>query len=180
MPVNREVAVNPRLIISLHFLAHQEAEHVADTIIEEEPREYPRRPFAAVGVVVFQEDTVLLIRRGKPPREGEWSLPGGSQNLGETVRETAAREVLEETGVSIGEPEFIEVIDAILRDGEGRVRYHYTLIDFQAEWTAGEPVAADDARHAEWVPLSRLEELNLWSKTVEVIRTAAERRPRRV
>ena len=149
---------------------------MADAIIEDEPREYPRRPFAAVGVVVFREDTVLLIRRGKPPREGEWSLPGGSQNLGETVRETAVREVLEETGVTIRDPEFLEVIDAILHDDKGRVRYHYTLIDFQAEWEAGEPIAADDAQHAEWVPLSRLEELNLWSKTVEIIRTAAERR----
>lgn len=149
---------------------------MADAIIEDEPREYPRRPFAAVGVVVFREDTVLLIRRGKPPREGEWSLPGGSQNLGETVRETAVREVLEETGVTIRDPEFLEVIDAILHDDQGRVRYHYTLIDFQAEWEAGEPIAADDAQHAEWVPLSRLEELNLWSKTVEIIRTAAERR----
>lgn len=145
---------------------------------EEEPREYPRRPFVAVGVVVFRDDTVLLIRRGKPPRAGEWSLPGGSQDVGETVRETAAREVLEETGVRIREPDFLEVIDAIMRDPDGRVRYHYTLIDFQAEWESGEPTAADDAQHAEWIPLDGLDDLDLWHKTVEVIRKAhAARRP---
>ncbi|TVR71345.1 MAG: NUDIX domain-containing protein [Spirochaetaceae bacterium] len=137
-----------------------------------ESREYPTRPFAAVGVVVFRDETVLLIRRGNPPRRGEWSLPGGTQNTGETVRETAVREVLEETGVHIGEPRFLEVIDAIIRDESERVRYHYTLIDFQAEWVSGEPSAADDAQHAEFVPLDKLDDLGLWTKTVEVIREA--------
>ncbi len=135
-------------------------------------REYPTRPFIGVGVVVLRDDAVLLIRRGNPPRAGEWSLPGGGQHVGETVRETAVREVTEETGVTIGEPHFLEVIDAIFRDPEGRVQYHYTLIDFWAEWASGEAVADDDAEHAEWVPLSGLEELGLWKKTIEVIREA--------
>lgn len=130
----------------------------------------------AVGVVVFKGDSVLLIRRGKAPRAGEWSLPGGSQNVGETVRETATREVLEETGVEIREPHFLEVIDAIIPDDEGRVRFHYTLIDFQAEWRSGDPVAADDATSAEWISLDGLEKLNLWDKTVTVIRDAHARR----
>ncbi|MFP4152547.1 MAG: NUDIX hydrolase [Alkalispirochaeta sp.] len=138
-----------------------------------ESREYPSRPFIGVGVVVLKEDTVLLIRRGKPPREGEWSLPGGSQHVGETVRETAAREVFEETGITIGEPRFLEVIDAIIPDDEGRVRFHYTLIDFAAEWRDGEAVAADDASHAEWIPLEEVDRLELWEKTKEIIRAAA-------
>jgi ADP-ribose pyrophosphatase YjhB (NUDIX family) len=138
----------------------------------EESREYPSRPFVGVGVVVLKDDTVLLIRRGKPPRVGEWSLPGGSQHAGETVRETAAREVREETGVTIRDPRFVEVIDAIIPDDEGRTRYHYTLIDFAAEWAAGEPVPDDDASHAEWIPLSRLEELEMWEKTIDIIRKA--------
>ncbi|TVQ39228.1 MAG: NUDIX domain-containing protein [Spirochaetaceae bacterium] len=138
----------------------------------QDPREYPRRPFVGVGVVVFRDQSVLLIRRGNPPRAGEWSLPGGAQHVGETVRETALREVLEETGVEIHEPQFLEVIDAIMRDDRGRTRYHYTLIDFWAEWRAGDPAAADDAQHAEWIPLSRLDSYSLWTKTIEVIRTA--------
>src|SRR6056297_1466483 len=131
----------------------------------EESREYPSRPFVGVGVVVLKDSSVLMIRRGKPPKAGEWSLPGGSQNVGETVRQTAAREVLEETGVTIGDPDFLEVIDAIIPDEEGRTRFHYTLIDFFAEWAAGDAAADDDAEHAEWIPLARLDELEMWEKT---------------
>ena len=155
----------------------QQEQLLADAI--EDPREYPRRPFVGVGVVVFRQDTVLLIRRGNPPRAGEWSLPGGAQHLGETVRQTAVREVHEETGVKISEPYFLEVIDAIIPDEQGRARYHYTLIDFWAEWRAGELVAADDAQHAEWIPFSRLAEFGLWSKTVEVIQAAWQQRSAR-
>lgn len=143
---------------------------------EGERREYPTRPFIGVGVVVLKGESALLIRRGKPPKQGEWSLPGGSQNLGESVRETAVREVLEETGVEIAEPHFLEVVDAIIPDGEGRTKYHYTLIDFVAEWAGGEALAADDAEHAEWVPLDRIDELELWEKTRWVIRKAARLR----
>jgi len=136
------------------------------------PREYPARPLVGVGVVVFRDDTVLLIRRGKPPRMGEWSLPGGAQKIGETVRETAAREVFEETGVTITALRFLEVIDSITRDSAGRVQFHYTLIDFLAEWQCGDLLVAGDAGHAEWIPFAQLDEIPLWSKTVEVIRKA--------
>jgi 8-oxo-dGTP diphosphatase len=144
-----------------------------------ESREYPSRPFVGVGVVVLKDESVLLIRRGRPPRVGEWSLPGGAQRVGESVRETAAREVLEETGVSIQEPQFLEVIDSITRDDAGEVRFHYTLVDFWAEWASGVPEGADDAQHAEWVAFERIPELALWSKTVEVIENARELRDRR-
>jgi 8-oxo-dGTP diphosphatase len=141
-----------------------------------ESREYPTRPFVGVGVVVLKDESVLLIHRGKPPKSGEWSLPGGSQDVGETVRGTAAREVLEETGVVIAEPQFLEVIDAIIPDARGRVQFHYTLVDFWAEWAAGDPAAADDATHAEWVSLDRIDELSMWEKTREMIRKAVEMR----
>ena len=137
-----------------------------------ESREYPSRPFVGVGVVVLKEQDVLLIRRGRPPRLGEWSLPGGAQSVGETVQETARREVLEETGVSIQNPQFLEVVDSIIKDGDGRVKFHYTLIDYWANWESGTPEGADDAQYAEWVPFHKLGELELWTKTVEVIEKA--------
>ena len=137
-----------------------------------ESREYPSRPFVGVGVVVLKEENVLLIRRGRPPRLGEWSLPGGAQSVGETVQETARREVLEETGVSIQNPEFLEVVDSIIKDDDGSVKFHYTLIDYWANWESGTPQGADDAKHAEWVPVHKLGEFGLWTKTVEVIEKA--------
>ena len=135
-------------------------------------RAYPERPFVGVGVVVLKGDDVLLIRRGKPPRQGQWSLPGGSQETGETVFEAGAREVMEETGVEIGPPRLVDIIDSIQRDGDGRVRYHYTLIDLAAEWVAGEPVADTDAEHAEWMPWTEVPALEMWEETTRVIAEA--------
>jgi len=125
-----------------------------------------------VGVVCLKGDAVLLIRRGKPPRYGEWSLPGGMQELGETAAEAAAREVLEETGISLRLGPVIDIIDIIRQDDGGRIETHYTLIDYAAEWTAGAPVAGDDAIHAEFVPLESIAALGMWDETVRVIQLA--------
>jgi 8-oxo-dGTP diphosphatase len=135
-------------------------------------REYPQHPLTGVGVVVWRGDHVLLIRRGKPPRLGEWSLPGGLQHVGETVFEAAVRECLEETGIAIRPLRHLDVIDSIRRDAEGRVRFHYTLIDVAGEYLAGEPQAGDDAMHAEWVHRDRVAGLGMWSETVRLIRLA--------
>lgn len=133
-------------------------------------RLYPSRPWSAVGVVVWKDDHVLLIQRGKEPRRGEWSIPGGSHDVGETVREGAVREVMEETGVTIRLGPIIDVIDTIHRDADGRVLTHFTLTDFAATWLSGEPVAGDDAMHAEFLPYeAALARLN-WSETARVIR----------
>src|SRR6478735_351756 len=128
-------------------------------------REYPNRPYVGVGVVVWRADRVLLIRRGKPPRIGEWSLPGGAQHVGETVAEAGHREVLEETGVTIDIGQVVAVVDMIDRDQLGGVRYHYTLVDLQAEWLSGDPVAGDDAQEAVFVPLDTLDHIELWTET---------------
>ncbi len=141
-------------------------------------REYPKRPMVGIGVVVWRERQVLLIRRGKPPRLGQWSLPGGLQELGETVFEGGRREVREETGTEVEITGVLDVIDSIQRDSEGRVRYHYTLVDLGAEWIAGEPVAGDDAAAAAWADADDLTRYQLWHETVRLIDLSAAKRKR--
>ena len=138
-----------------------------------EAREYPARPIVGVGVIVFRQDEVLLIRRGKPPDKGSLSLPGGGQDLGETLRQAAAREVMEETGLTVEITHLVDTVDIIRGDTAGRTKYHYTLIDFAAEWQSGEPVAGDDAAEAFWVPIAEIGDLALWSETERVIKKAA-------
>jgi 8-oxo-dGTP diphosphatase len=139
-------------------------------------REYPAHPVIGVGVVVWHGARVLLVRRGRPPRAGQWSLPGGGQQLGETVAEAARREVLEEAGLEIELGEIIATIDLIERDQGGRVRYHYTLIDFTAEAVTPALTPGDDAADARWFALDELAGLGLWSETVRVIELAAGQR----
>jgi ADP-ribose pyrophosphatase YjhB (NUDIX family) len=137
-------------------------------------REYPERPIVGVGAVVLRAGEVLLIRRGKPPREGLWSLPGGAQEVGETVFEAARREVREETGVDVEVLGIVDVVDSIDRDRAGGVRQHYTLVDVFAAWREGEPKAGFDAAEAAWIPLDRLRALGLWSETERIIRLGVE------
>lgn len=139
-------------------------------------RLYPARPFVGVGAVVFKGARVLLVRRGRPPRKGLWSLPGGMQEVGETVFAAARREVLEETGLAVEVMELVDVVDSITRDAEDRARYHYTLVDVRAEWRAGEAVAGDDAEAVAWASLDDLAGYDLWAETERVIRLAAAQR----
>ena len=118
-------------------------------------REYPDRPIVGIGGVVWRGDRVLLIRRGKAPRLGQWSLPGGGQNLGETLVEGLTREVREETGLEIEAVELLAVVDLVDRDETGRVRYHYTLVDFMAEALPGEPGAGRRCKRGCLVHASR-------------------------
>ena len=108
-------------------------------------RQYPKRPVVGVGVVVCRDDTVLLVRRANAPGKGNWSLPGGAQELGETVFEAARREVLEETSVIVDVLGLVDVVDSIRSDSAGRIEYHYTLVDVVAEWRSGEATPLDDA-----------------------------------
>jgi ADP-ribose pyrophosphatase YjhB (NUDIX family) len=141
-------------------------------------RLYPTRPFVGVGVVVFRGDEVLLVKRGKEPRRFGWSIPGGAQEIGETVAEAAIREIAEETGLAIEVTGLLDVIDAIVRDDDGRVRTHYTLVDVAAEWLAGEAVAADDVAEVKWVKLAAVEAEPMWTETLRIIRLAESRRAR--
>ena len=124
-------------------------------------REYPERPFVGVGVVVLCTDEVLLIQRGKAPNKGQWSIPGGKQLLGETVMEAVHRELLEETGVKIEQTALLEVVDVIVPDGIGKIQYHYTLVDYKAEWLSGECRSGDDADAVKWFTFEELNSLEL-------------------
>ena len=133
-------------------------------------RAYPDRPFVGVGVVVFRGADVLLVRRAGPPRPDSWSIPGGAQEIGETVRQAALRELGEETGIEARIAGLIDVVDGIDRDGDGRVRHHYTLVDFAAVWTAGAARPASDVAGLRWVPPAALDDVPLWRETRRIIR----------
>ena len=94
------------------------------------------RPVIGVGVVVIKDGSVLLIKRKNPPEAGHWSLPGGKQDAGEEVRDTAIREVMEETGITVTTPQLLDVVDSIHREKDGEIAYHYTLIDFHCQWSS--------------------------------------------
>jgi ADP-ribose pyrophosphatase YjhB (NUDIX family) len=119
----------------------------------------------------------LLIRRDKPPRRGQWSLPGGAQQLGETVAQAACREVREEAGIAVELGAIIATVDLIERDPDQRVRYHYTLIDFVAEAASPALRPGSDAADARWFGIAEVEALGLWSETVRIINLALEQRP---
>ncbi len=125
-------------------------------------------PITAVGVVCLRGDEVLLIRRGSPPRLGEWSLPGGRIEPGERAVDAALRELREETGVEAEITALIDVVDGIFPEA-GR---HYVLIDYAARWLSGEPVAGDDALEARFVALDQVDELVDWDETRRVIQVA--------
>ena len=135
-------------------------------------REYPTRPLVGIGIVVLKPDAVLLVRRGRPPALGQWSLPGGAQKLGETAEQAARRELSEETGLQVGPLHLVAHVDSIHPDPGGRIRFHYTILDFAAAWCGGEPVARGDVTDAAFAPLDRLDEYALWSEAHRVIALA--------
>jgi 8-oxo-dGTP diphosphatase len=142
-------------------------------------REYPDRPWVGIGVVAFDgakdAGRVLLIRRGKAPRKGSWSLPGGAQHVGERAEACARRELLEETGIEVGALELAAVFDSISRDAAGAVQYHYTIIDFCGLWVAGEARPGDDVDAVAW---ALPEELPSYDLTPDALKVIAEARAR--
>ena len=121
-------------------------------------REYPEAPIVGVGAVVIDGTKVLLVRRGQEPLKGEWSLPGGALELGETLQQGVVREVLEETGLVVAPGGIIEILDRITQDeASARVRYHYVLIDFVCRVTGGVLCPATDAEEVQWVERDQLQ-----------------------
>lgn len=151
-----------------------DAQHPAVSRNPRKSREYPSAPIVGVGAVVIRDGCVLLVRRGQPPLLGEWSIPGGAVELGETLGEAVIREVREETGLAIAPCSLLKTLDRIERDPDGQVRFHYVLVDFLCSLDAGakNPKAATDVSDVQWAPLEtvrRQQEFALADWTLEVI-----------
>ena len=138
-------------------------------------REFPQSPLIGVGAVIVEDGRALLIRRGTPPLLGEWSLPGGVLECGESLREAVAREAHEETGLTVEVGEMLGVYERVIRADDGRVRYHYVLIDFLCRRVAGEMKAGSDAADAEWFRREELPALKLAYDADDVVSKGLDR-----
>lgn len=132
-------------------------------------REYPERPIVGVGGVVIAEGRTLLIRRGNPPLEGQWSIPGGTLEVGETLAEGVRRELAEETGVNVRVLDLIEVFERISPDAEGRPKYHFVIADYLCEAVDGEARAGSDVTDVAWCGEAELKGYALTATATRVI-----------
>ncbi len=139
------------------------------------PREYPQAPIVAVGAVLVRDGQVLLVRRANDPNQGQWSIPGGALELGETLAQAASREVREECQVEIEVDDVLSTFDLIQRDDKGRVRYHYVLVDLAARYVSGQPVARTDALDVRWVREAEFDQLDIIVRLLPVLHRALHR-----
>lgn len=135
-------------------------------------REYPDRPIVAVGAAVCQGDKVLVVQRAREPSLGVWTVPGGMVDLGERLQEAAAREVREECGIEIEVGPVVEVFDNIVHDDEGRVRFHYTIVDLTARYVSGDLSPNDELMDAAWITPGQFEAYGVRPKAQAVLRKA--------
>ena len=135
-------------------------------------RRYPDRPVVSVGAVVLDGQRVVLVKRGQEPLKGRWSLPGGVVEAGEELHVAVVREVREETGLTVQVGDVVEVLDRITRDADGRIEFHYVIIDYVCEATGGSLACASDADDARWVDRAELAGYDLTTKVAEVIARA--------
>jgi len=138
-------------------------------------REFPEVPLVGVGAIIIENGRVVLVKRAHPPLQDQWSIPGGVLEIGELVREAAAREAREETGLLVEPVKLLGVYDRVLRDAAQRVQYHYVLIDFLCRRVGGELKAAGDAAEARWFATEELPAMQLAEDTQDVIRKGLER-----
>jgi ADP-ribose pyrophosphatase YjhB (NUDIX family) len=136
-------------------------------------RQYPETPLVGAGAAVFDtQGRVLLVQRGRPPRVGQWGLPGGMLEVGEQLADAAVREVQEECGVAIEIGGIAGVFEPITYDQAGRIEYHYVVIDFWAEHVAGTARAGDDAAGVAWATMDEVESYSLLPESLQVVRDA--------
>ena len=137
-------------------------------------RQFPSQPVVGVGAVILDSDRVLLVKRGHEPLKGEWSLPGGSVELGESLEQALAREVLEETGLQITVGPIVEIFERIERSADGRVEYHFVIADYACMPSGGTLVHGSDADDARWVLVGELADYRVTKKATSVINKAVE------
>jgi 8-oxo-dGTP diphosphatase len=139
-----------------------------------DPREYPERPVVGVGGVVIADGRALLIKRGHPPLQGEWSIPGGMLEVGETLMEGVERELVEETGVRVRVVGLIEAFERVFRDDAGKAKYHFVILDYLCESVDGEARAGSDVIGVAWALESELRRFSLTPTATRIIRRAFE------
>ena len=137
-------------------------------------RDYPDRPIVGVGAVIVENGRALVVRRGTEPLKGEWSIPGGVVELGETLRQAAVREAQEETGLEVEAGEVLEVVDRIMRDPQQKVQYHYVLVDFLCRRISGETRPGADASELRWITARELESFPIADSAAAVLRKGFE------
>ena len=135
-------------------------------------RDYPDRPIVGVGAVIVENGRALVVRRGTEPLKGEWSIPGGVVELGETLRQAAVREAEEETGLEVEAGEALEVVDRIMRDPQQKIQYHYVLVDFLCRRISGEARSGADASELRWITPEELQNFPIAESASAVLRKA--------
>ena len=138
-------------------------------------RDYPDRPIVGVGAVIIENGRALVVRRGTEPLKGEWSIPGGVVELGETLRQAAVREAKEETGLEVEAGEVLEVVDRIMRDAQHKIQYHYVLVDFLCRRISGEARSGADASELRWITEADLGSFPISDSAAAVVRKGLEK-----
>jgi mutator protein MutT len=138
-------------------------------------RKYQDHPILAVGAVVMRDGKVLLVKRSREPGKGLWTLPGGAVHPGEALKAALGRELREECGIEVAVEEIAELVERMIPDDDGRLRYHYVILDYRARWLRGEPAPSKEVEDARWVDIADLAHYRMTGGTADLIRRLVAR-----